>query len=57
MTLNAMQVLQVQQAMPAQAAAKQKEATAMIQANIDAVVEPRTQGLTVLPELASTISG
>ena len=44
-TLNAMQVLQVQQAMAAQAATKQKEAEALIQAKIDAEVEKRTLGL------------
>ena len=48
-TLNAMQVLQVQQAMAAQAATKQKEAEALIQAKIDAEVEKRTQALIVLP--------
>ena len=37
-TLNAMQVLQVQQAMAAQATAKQKEAEALLQATIDAEV-------------------
>ena len=46
-TLNAMQVLQVQQAMAAQAAAKQKEAEALIQAKIDAEVAKRTSGLVV----------
>ena len=48
-TLNAMQVLQVQQAMAAQAATKQKEAEALIQAKIDAEVEKRTSGLAVSP--------
>ena len=48
-TLNAMQVLQVQQAMVAQAATKQKEAEAVLQAKIDAEVEKRTKGLVVLP--------
>ena len=48
-TLSAMQVLQVQQAMPAQAATKQQEAEAVLQAKIDAEVEKKTKGLTVLP--------
>ena len=48
-TLNAMQVLQVQQAMAAQAATKQKEAEAVIQATIDAEVAKRTEGLVVKP--------
>ena len=48
-TWNAMQVLQVQQAMAAQATAKQKEAEALLQAKIDAEVEKRTLGLVVLP--------
>ena len=48
-TLNAMQVLQVQQAMAAQAATKQTEAEALMQARIDAEVEKRTLGLAVLP--------
>ena len=49
--LNAMQVLQAQQAMVAQAATKQKdpEAEAVLQAKIDAEVEKRTQGLAMLP--------
>ena len=48
-TLNGMQVLQVQQAMAAQAATKQTEAEALMQARIDAEVEKRTLGLAVLP--------
>ena len=44
-TLNAMQVLQVQQAMAAQATAKQKVAEELIQAKIDAEVAKRTAGL------------
>ena len=44
-----MQVLQVQQAMAAQATAKQKEADALIQAQIDAEVAKRTSGLVVKP--------
>ena len=40
-----MQVLQVHQAMAAQAAAKQKEAGALIQAKNDAEVARRTSGL------------
>ena len=51
-TLNAMQVLQVQQAMAAQAATKQKEAEAVLQAKIDAEVEKRTKDLAVLPPLS-----
>ena len=47
-TLNAMQVLQVQQAMAAQATAKQKEAGALLQAKIDADVEKRVFRLKVL---------
>ena len=47
MLLNAMQVLQVQQAMSAQAQTAQKAAEAAIQAKIDAEVEKRTQGLPV----------
>ena len=50
-TLTAMQVLQVQQAMAAQAAAKQKEAETALQARIDAEVEKRTSGLVVKPPL------
>ena len=52
-TLNAMQVLQVQQAMAAQAAAKQKEAEARIQAQIDAEVAKRTAGLALKPPPSS----
>ena len=52
-TLNAMQVLQVQQAMAAQAAAKQKEAEAIIQAQIDAEVAKRTAGLALKPSPSS----
>ena len=48
-TLNAIQVLQVQQAMKAQAATTQKEAEALIQTKIDTEVEKRTLGLVVLP--------
>ena len=48
-TLNAMQGLQVQQAMAAQAATKQKEAEAELQVKIAAEVEKRTKGLVVLP--------
>ena len=48
-TLNAMQVLQVQQAMAAQAAAKQKEAELALQAKIDAEVEKITSGLVGKP--------
>ena len=44
-----MQVLQVQQAMASQATAKHKAAEALLQAKIDAEVEKRTLGLTVLP--------
>ena len=44
-----MQVLQVQQAMVAQAETKQKEAEAVLQAKIDAEVEKRSNGLVVLP--------
>ena len=44
-----MQVLQVQQAMAAQAATKQKEAEAVLQAKIDAEVEKRTEIPVVLP--------
>ena len=47
--LNAVQVLQVHQAMAAQAATKQKEAEAVPQAKIDAEVEKRTKDLAVLP--------
>ena len=47
--LNAMQVLQVQQAMTAHATAKQNEAEALIQAKIDAEVAKRTSGLVVKP--------
>ena len=49
--LNVMQVLQVQQAMAAQATAKfkQKEAEALLQVKIDAEVEKRALGLVVLP--------
>ena len=54
-TLNAMQVLQVQQAMAAQAAAKHKEAEALIQAKIDAKVEKRALGLVVLPLPSKTV--
>ena len=50
-TLTAMQVLQVQQAMAAQAAAKQLEAETALQARIDAEVEKRTSGLVVKPPL------
>ena len=49
MTLNAKQVLQVQQAMAAQATAKQKEAEALIQAQIDAEMAKSTSGLAVKP--------
>ena len=52
-TLNAMQVLQVQQAMAAQAATKQKEAEAIIQAKIDAEVAKRTAGLALKPPPSS----
>ena len=48
-TLNAMQVLQVQQSMAAQAATKQKQAEALLQAKIDVEVEMRTKDLAVLP--------
>ena len=48
-TLNAMQVLQVQQTMAAQPATKQKEAEAILQAKIDAEVEKRTKCLIVVP--------
>ena len=41
MTLNAMQVLQVKQAMAAQAATKQKEAEAILQVKMDVEVEKR----------------
>ena len=47
--LDAMQVLQVQQAIAAQATANHKDAEASLQAKIDAEVEKRTLGLTVLP--------
>ena len=46
-TLNAMTVLQVQQAMAAQAQTKQKAAEAAIQAKIDAELEKRTKDLLV----------
>ena len=46
-TLNAMQVLQVQQAMAAQANPKQQAAEAAIQAKIDAEVAKRTKDLPV----------
>ena len=48
-TLNAMQVLQVQPVMAAQATAKQNEAGALMQTKIDAEVEKRTSGLVVRP--------
>ena len=51
-TLNAMQILQVQQAMAglaAQAATTPKDAIALLQAKIDADVEKRTKDLAVLP--------
>ena len=44
-----MQVLQVQQAMAAQAATKHKEAGAFLQAKIDVEVEKRTKDLVVSP--------
>ena len=48
-TLNAMQVMQVQQSMAAQAATKQNEAEAVLLANVDAEVETRTNDIAVLP--------
>ena len=48
-TMNTMQVLQVQQAMAAQAATKQKEAEAILKAKVVAEVEKGTNDLTVLP--------
>ena len=48
-TQNAMQGIHVQHAMAAQAATKQTEAGAVLQAKIDAEVEKRTKGLAVLP--------
>ena len=48
-TLNTMQVLQVQQTMATHAAAKQKEAEAVLNAKIDGEVEKTTKDLVVLP--------